>query len=56
MDKARRPHVVRMLTVERTRVPSRPPQTPNWRPNLRNGNIRGLAGPPQSPNRRSDRA
>ena len=29
MDKARRPHVTRTWTVERTRVPYRPPQPGN---------------------------
>jgi len=32
MEKARRPHVVRTWTVERTKVPYRPPQPKNFRP------------------------
>jgi hypothetical protein len=32
MDKARRPHVIRTWTVERTKVPYRPPQPAHLRP------------------------
>jgi hypothetical protein len=35
MDKGRHPHVVRTWTVERTKVPYRPPQPSKARPNSR---------------------
>jgi hypothetical protein len=40
MDKARRPHVVRTWNVERTRIPYRPPQPADLRPNRREENFR----------------
>jgi len=46
MDKARRPHVVRTWTVERTKVPYRPPQPTTLRFSPRN-EFRSHAKPPQ---------
>ena len=37
MDKGRHPHVVRTWTVERTKVPYRPPQRPKHGPSSREG-------------------
>jgi hypothetical protein len=53
MEKARRPHVVRTWTVERTRVPHRPPQPLKLRPSPANEKFRGPAKP-SSPKRRPD--
>ena len=41
MDKARHPHVVRTWTVERTKVPIRPPQASRIRQNPRLDVMRG---------------
>ncbi len=48
MDKARHPHVIRTWTVERTRLPYRPPQPAKLRPEPREG-YRGPAKPPRAP-------
>jgi hypothetical protein len=50
MDKARRPHVVRTWTVERTRVPYRPLQPANLRPNPRKESFPSRAKPSHNPN------
>jgi len=51
MDKARRPHVVRTLTVERTKVPYRMPQPVNLRPHPGKESFHGPAKPSHGPNR-----
>ena len=51
MEKARRPHVVRTWTVERTRIPYRPPQPVNLRSNFGKESFRGPAKPSHGPNR-----
>ena len=54
MDKARRPHVVRTWTVERTKVPYRPPQPTNIHFGPRKDVFRGPAKPSHGPKPRSD--
>ena len=49
MDKARRPHVVRTWSVERTRVPYRPSQPVNLRFAPRKQNFRGSTKPAHGP-------
>ena len=48
MEKGRHPHVVRTWTVERTRIPYRPPQGPkvtsNMRHDLLHGPVKNAAG------------
>lgn len=46
MDKGRHPHVVRTWTVERTKVPYRPPQPAKARPSLRQDLFRPEKNPP----------
>jgi len=49
MDKARRPHVGRTWSVERTRGPYRPAQPVNLRPIARKQNFRGPTKPAHGP-------
>lgn len=49
MDKARHPHVVRTWTVERTKVPIRPPQPAKIRQNPRQDVMRGPEKRPRTP-------
>jgi hypothetical protein len=48
MDKPRHPHVVRTWTVERTRIPYRPPQ-PKIRPNQQPAGFRPPDRTPPKP-------
>ena len=49
MEKGRHPHVIRTWTVERTRLPYRPPQAMKPRPNTRQDLLRGPAQKPHAP-------
>jgi hypothetical protein len=48
MDKGRHPHVIRTWTVERTKVPYRPPQPAKSPPNQRREPSRGTEKNPQN--------
>jgi len=49
MEKGRHPHVIRTWTVERTRVPYRPPQATKLRSNPRQDLLRGPGKNPHAP-------
>lgn len=50
MEKARRPHVTRTWTVDRTRITHRPPQLAHLRPDTKPNFFRSPAKTPRSSN------
>ena len=55
MDKARRPHTTRTWSVERTRVPYRPPEPVNLRSTPSKRNFHGSTKPTHGPSPAADR-
>jgi hypothetical protein len=49
MEKGRHPNVIRTWTVQRTRVPYKPPQAATLRPNPRQDLLRGPGKNPHAP-------